>query len=326
MRIPGEAFGCFGKLPVSREFLVTEAAVLSESGFDNWIGEGLGLAKINLGSDRFRDRVGAFRPQRFVWSPPGGTRAAVGVMVPSEDGAGRLHPFAVYAWVERAESAADDPAHALRMLALHGRLDELVTECRQATDASSLLRHVRAVTFEGSTTSATEDYATYLGAQSVGAFFSAVSAGGTFAAPKLGHQVLQALIESVEFLRGRSPIDIRLGLRCPLAPGPASTAQVAVWIEWIRSLFQAAIAAPCYFWTHPGSVQEGEGSHLHFFFSRPSAAQWTSLVDPEADLETVSALERPYGGDPAERMSATLREALDSPDTPLSVLRNRLGG
>ena len=36
-----DRFGCFGKLPVSREFLVDGARDLSDSGFDKWVGEGV---------------------------------------------------------------------------------------------------------------------------------------------------------------------------------------------------------------------------------------------------------------------------------------------
>ena len=327
MRLDSDRFGCFGKLPVSREFLVDGATELSRSGFDGWLGEGLGLAKLSLGNERFREIALGFPPLRFVWSMPEGTRAAVGILVPSEDGAGRIHPFSVFAWVDRGESAPDDPVHPLFVRPIHDHLDGLLATCRAATESAEVLRCVRSASFEFER-SAGSEYSAFVQTRSIDALFRELDA--SLEVPglvgSLREQLVQALHETVSYLRGRPPIDIGLGVRCPLAPSVGATFQVSVWIDLIRHIFGSAVPGPCSFWPHPAtpgldlpdpSGQRRTGS-FHFFFSRPSSAQWISLFDPGANLDTISAIERPYGGDPGERMAPALRSLMRSPSATLS--------
>ncbi|MEZ4649566.1 MAG: type VI secretion system-associated protein TagF [Candidatus Eisenbacteria bacterium] len=335
MKLDSNRFGCFGKLPVSREFLVDGAGELARSGFDTWMAEGLGLAKMSVGSDRFRSLALGFSPLRFVWSMPEGTRAATGVLVPSEDGAGRIHPFAVFAWVDRGESAPDDPTHPLFVRPIHDYLDQLLAECRRATDPGSVLQVVRGASFAFER-SAHDEYAAFVRTRSLDALFreldTSLEVPGLVGA--LREQLVQALHESVSYLRGRPAIDIRLGVRCPLAPSLGATYQVSVWIDLIRRIFGTAVPGPCSFWPHPGATESpgsvrppalGPGS-FHFFFSRPASAQWISLFDPEASLETISAIEQPYAGDPGDRMSPELRNVMRSPTATLSDLLDRVRG
>ena len=53
------SFGCYGKLPLSREFIVEGSRDLPDSGFDRWISEGVGLAKARLGP-RFDELISGF--------------------------------------------------------------------------------------------------------------------------------------------------------------------------------------------------------------------------------------------------------------------------
>jgi hypothetical protein len=122
-------------------------------------------------------------------------------------------------------------------------------------------------------------------------------------------------VESVTYLRGRDPEEVRLGLRIPLAlTGNAAGVEIAFWTELIRVLFQAEIPGACLFWTN----EAGATAHLHYFFSTPSSAQWSAIIDGESELETISYLERPYGGPPADRMDPALREILESGESKLS--------
>lgn len=356
MRLESQRFGCFGKLPVSPEFLVEGASELARSGFDGWVAEGLGLARHSLGSERFREVALGFPPLRFVWSMPEGTRAAAGVLVPSEDGAGRVHPFALYAWIERGESAPDDPVHPLYVRPLHDYLDTLLGACRAARDPGEVLRCVRSAALDCERSAGLE-YTAFVQTRSLDALFRDLEE--SLVVPglvgRLREQLVQALFETVSYLRGRAPIDIRLGVRGPLLPGPTVTPQIAVWIDLVRRIFGSAVPGPCSFWTHPGaqgtspmtsdagtsppslpdavapspaspppptsppSPASAAGA-FHFFFSRPTSAQWISLVDPAASVETISALEQPYGGDPGDRMAPALRAVLRSPSATLADL------
>ena len=54
-----DKFGCFGKLPVSREFLVERNAELTRSGCESWVTEGVALARSPLGA-AFKERATRF--------------------------------------------------------------------------------------------------------------------------------------------------------------------------------------------------------------------------------------------------------------------------
>jgi hypothetical protein len=129
-------------------------------------------------------------------------------------------------------------------------------------------------------------------------------------------QIAQALVETTALLRGRDPASIRLGLVLPLS-GNAERApqEVAFWLETLEGLVRRPLAGSTYFWTDAGHPQK---KSLCFFFSDPSPAQWTAIVDPTADIDTVTCLDRPYGSRPEDRMDSRLRALLEDGERPLA--------
>ncbi len=330
-----DRFGCFGKLPLSREFIVDGQAQLAASGFDAWIAEALGLAAMQMGP-RYRSLAVQFTPIRFSWAGRNRSETELaGILYPSRDGAGRIHPFVPLAWLNADECSGRTLEHALQLNPLFDVLEQMTDRCRRASDPSFVLDTVRneRTTWDLDGATKCSEIRRFFAESSVNEFRSRF---GT-EAPDLV-QIVQALVESVTYLRGRDPKEVRLGVRIPLAlTGNAAGAEVALWSELIRVLFRAEIPGACLFWTNeatsPNSAESpaspvapptdsGEATrpiaHLHFFFSTPSAAQWSGIIDADSELETISYLERPYGGPPAERMDPTLREALENGETTLA--------
>ncbi len=89
-------YGCFGKLPVSYEFIRSRLAELAPTGMDRWIGDGLGMARAEVGPG-YANAVREMPTYHFVWSMGG--PAVAGALRAGRDEAGRAHPFVVFASV-----------------------------------------------------------------------------------------------------------------------------------------------------------------------------------------------------------------------------------
>lgn len=332
MAIRIERFGCFGKLPVSREFLVDDPRRLSESGFDRWVGEGLGLAKARFGprADRL---VAEFPAWRFLWNN-GRTRAWLhGLMVAGEDGAGRRHPFTVLAW---CESLA--PLTGATLLALDDLtpvMDRLLSACRQAATPAEVLDVVRREPPPPPPDERASGAAMNGWLQSTRAddFWSGVF-GGTDEAPR--RVVLSNLEESTAPLKGRDPSGTRYGLALPLpldGTGPSdmaggsdvtaspsrlattTTSSAAFWLDMLNRELGKPLESGAIFWR---AGADGASAEILIFFSQPSGPQWAALIDPEVELESLSVMKRNYPGFTREQLSPAMARRVQRPDARLS--------
>lgn len=310
-----DRFGCFGKLPVSREFLVERSADLTRSGFDSWVSEGMALARSPLG-DAFKERATRFPAHRFIWSTRGrGNGGLVGELAPGTDAAGRIHPFSIFGVLENDSLRSARTGEAFRVSGVHAAIARAIQGARASDDPAKLTESVREIRAVLPAAGAEEpEYRSYVDHQSCGDFWSAIAGDPLHAAR---YQVLQALYETVEYLRGRNATDVRMGIRFPL-PQSSGPLAIGFWIDLVARLFRAPIEGCSYFWT------DGEGTgwepQLLFFFSTPTSPQFLALIDPRSDVESISYLERPYGGPPEARMSEALRAILDDPGTPLHAI------
>lgn len=308
-----DKFGCFGKLPVSREFLVERSAELTRSGFDSWVTEGTALARSPLGA-AFKERATGFPAYRFIWTTRGRAGGLVGELGPGQDAAGRIHPFSVFAVLENDALRSARVSEPSRLMDLHATVAGAMVRARDSDDPARLTGGVREVRASLSAEGDEPAYRGYIDAQSCGDFWSAVVGGPLDPAR---YQIVQGLCETIEYLRGRNASDVRMGIRFPL-PNGAGPLAISVWIDLVARLFRSSIEGCSYFWT------EGDGidfrPHLLFFFSTPTSPQFLALIDPSSDVESISYLERPYGGPPEARMNTELRAILDDPATPLRAL------
>ncbi|MEZ4652675.1 MAG: type VI secretion system-associated protein TagF [Candidatus Eisenbacteria bacterium] len=338
--VPVDKFGCFGKLSLSREFLVERASDLTKCGFDSWVSEGMALARSPLGS-AYKERALGFPPYRFVWSGHARRSASlVGHLTPGADAAGRLHPFSVFAVLDSEAMRSDEPAQALRLAGLHAMLEDAAGRARTCTEPAALTSLVRSLRCDlaPDTSYETAEYRSFLETRTNGELWTGVL--GDAAAPGR-YQILQALFETVEYLRGRAATDVHMGVRFPLPAGPA-VMEIAFWLDLTTRIFRGSIDGCCYLWNAgagetpatgtslsagvPGASVSTESAglagspHLLFFFSPPTTAQFVALIDPASDVESISYLERPYGGPPEDRMAPALRSVLDEPNAPLRAI------
>lgn len=299
--------GCYGKLPISREFIVEDSRSLAASGFDRWVSEGVGMVKARLGSASDQ-RITTFPRYRFYWSD--GDRALTGLVSPSQDQAGRKHPFALFASLRgRVDSAA---AAALQAWSLQEQLAARWDDLVAVESAAALRGAVRAAHGEISTADrgVLDLYRTFLADTRGDQFWTGMRGAE---AGDIRFTVMQALLETVGPLARNEARAFRGGVRFPLNGGAASQSALesCFWLDLTERCLRRRLEN--HFFLRSPCEDDAGNDHLYQFLSPPSANHWISLVDAQSDLESISYLDRPYGSEPAmARMTPDLRALLES--------------
>lgn len=89
------SFGCYGKLPLSPEFIRYNATGLEVQILDQWFQEGLHQAKTRIGPTWSADYIRS-GPWNFLFVPEGHSHLLLGVLTPSKDEVGREFPFLLF--------------------------------------------------------------------------------------------------------------------------------------------------------------------------------------------------------------------------------------
>jgi len=308
-----EGIGCYGKLPLSREF-VAEGSVRGSAGLDRWLEEGVGLAKSRL-AGQSTAYLGTFPRYRFSWNDGRGQLLA-GVICPSQDAAARAFPFALFASLRgQAPSAVEA---ALQVHQLQEDLAHHLGRIAAATDAAS----VRAVVQDAGRAVACdpgamrERYQRALDAPQPADLWAGHRAADAASDPR--HTVMQALVETLTPPGGDHQRAYRGGVRYPLPRDrdPAADIEGLFWLDLSERVLGRSLLPSCWF-RAPGEPTH-DRRHLYVFLSAPSGVQWLGLIDQTSSLESISALDQPYGTRPAaERMAPALRALVEAPTTTL---------
>jgi type VI secretion system protein ImpM len=96
--------GCFGKLPLSPEFIRVNAKGPTLQIFDQWLQEGLHGYRASAGGSWIQDYLQS-DTWSFLFGVPGGTECLLGVVTPNQDKAGRGFPMAIFLRIDPQEFA-----------------------------------------------------------------------------------------------------------------------------------------------------------------------------------------------------------------------------
>lgn len=299
--------GCFGKLPLSREFIVE--GPLAGSGFDRWLSDGVGLAKARLGA-RFDERISSFPRYRFFWD--GLHERLAGVIIPSADAAGRKHPFAVFATLRGRRTSALE--NALQICAIQEQIATLVATLigSETTAALHEMIQVRLASSPTDTEEIQAQYQAFIAQTPAHAYWRGLGQAGEGDGR---YDIVQTLCETIRHVADGN---FRGGIRFPLAGTDRAIAvlEPCFWLDLAEKLRGRKLDAT--WWLRAPAGTPSDRRHLFLFLSAPSASQWVSVVEPEDSVETISYLDRPYGLPARQRMSEGLRGLLAAEDATLA--------
>jgi type VI secretion system protein ImpM len=95
MTVEPLSLGCYGKLPLSPEFIRYNANGLEVQALDQWFQAGIHQAKSRIGSSWSTEYLQS-GPWNFLFAPEGGSHFLMGVLMPSKDRAGREFPLFLF--------------------------------------------------------------------------------------------------------------------------------------------------------------------------------------------------------------------------------------
>ena len=288
--------GCYGKLPLDREFLRLNATHPEVEAVDRWIQGGMAAAQSRLAGrpeGEGRGVYGGWRGGDFLFPPPEkGQRYCIGHMHPSQDSAGRRFPCTLFllAGVRQAEPAFLVP------LRYHAYLDGAAQVARtgeEMGDRSAWLERVR-----GLAALAEPREVVFPVEEGLGGRLSRLLPDAEIYAP-----TLQLLIETAVD-RPRGGWALRL---------PAVEVQGAVsgWLQLLDCLRRRDAAPHAAVW--------GDGV-LWVFGGPPSSGLFLNLLGMPLDDRLVDAMDGETLAAAGRRLASGIAAALDAGGVPVPRL------
>ena len=93
---------CFGKLPISPEFIRVNAGGEALAAMDSWIQEGIVRVRSSLGANWVHRFLNG-KSWEFIFASPGQKEFLVGVFMPSQDRARRTFPLLIFLRIDKEE-------------------------------------------------------------------------------------------------------------------------------------------------------------------------------------------------------------------------------
>ena len=279
--------GYFGKLPSRADFVRYNATNPVFRTFDEWIQNGLRFST----SGRFPDfdrtyaQAGA---SGFLYDPPGGREALLGVIRPSRDQAGRKYPFFVASVIDHVGSldsygylldhSAELVAGAIEGSISTDQLTDRIQNSNIQTDPGTAGSNVNNTTLG---TLCEQLWGSFLDSHKYAAF--------------------KNLLDVLQPLRGRGQPSFSYGLRFPIASGDLRKTSVQFWINMCSALLGLSEFRSSMFWSlDDGGGGGSSGSFLSVFFSTLPPAGFLGVAHLEADIDELYTIDALNNRNPAD--------------------------
>lgn len=277
----------YGKIPAHGDFVRHNVSGTAVRALDEWLREGLYLAKSGLGRS-FDDAYDAAPSYRFLFAPKSGEPKIVGAMRPSRDRSRRTFPFLIAAEADVDSLNGREPAHIpVRFAAFLEEADrrtgDIVTGGIGHREVGSWLEQ------SGLATAREESTAAYDRFLSETMFASWCERQWGFFGDSRKYLLFRNLLELLGPLSGVVPQGFTLGVRFPLGAKTAPEADVAFWMELCRNLVRLPIETPVCFWT--AAAPGGRRGFLLLFFRMPPARALSELLQDGSTGDYVCNLE-----------------------------------
>ena len=280
----------YGKIPAHGDFVRHNVGGTAVRALDEWLREGLYLAKSSLGRS-FDATYDAAPSHRFLFAPKPTEPKVVGAMRPSRDRSRRTFPFLIAAEADVGSINGREPAHLPVRFA--GFLEEADRRTADIVTGGIGHREIGSWLEQSGLESAREEstaaYDRYLDETM---FSTWCERQWGFFGDSRKYLLFRNLLELLGPLGGVVPQGFTLGVRFPLGAVTTPELDVAFWMDLCRRLVGLPIETPVCFWT--AAAPDGQRGYLLLFFRLPPARALSELLlegssgDYVCDLEDMN--------------------------------------
>ena len=275
--------GCFGKLPLSPEFIRVNAKGSTLQDFDQWMQEGLLWCRAKLGP-QWRNDFLKSECWNFLFQVPKRKEWLIGVMMPSQDKAGRGFPMTLFMRIENF--SGDQKLIPMLPLLLQDFLEKAKHLLQEEWKTISLIEFREKVGKLIQPDSLKQEhvshlYHEFLHSYSLKAFLRVCGV----ATQRLTESEVKGMVQKM-VTENRHPINSQGGelMSFPLIDEPAFPFEIPFWMEYVTSINGKHMAAPLLFWNKSPS----KGRAVLFTQDAPVAPKsFWSLLHSDQRLETV---------------------------------------
>ncbi len=275
--------GCFGKLPLSPEFIRVNAKGSTLQDFDQWMQEGLLWCRAKLGP-QWRNDFLKSESWNFLFQVPKRKEWLIGVMMPSQDKAGRGFPMTLFLRIENF--SGEQTLMPMLPLLLQDFLEKAKHLLQEEWKSISLVEFREKVLKLIQPDSLKQDqvrqlYHEFLHSYSLKAFLRMCGV----ATQRLTESEVKVMVQKM-VTENRPPINSHDGqlMSFPLIDEPAFPFEIPFWMEYVTSIHGKHMAAPLLFWNKCPS----KGRAVLFTQDAPVAPKsFWSLLHSDQRLETV---------------------------------------
>jgi type VI secretion system protein ImpM len=317
---------CFGKLPVSGDFVRCAASGAGVQAIDAWFQKGLYAVRARMPA-AFEEAYDAAPACSFLFNPRNGAAALAGVMKPSRDRSGRRYPFLVAAELDASLRAGREAA---RIPVRFGPFFEWATDLVCEATAGRLSHHDLPDHLEAFSSTPDEasarsaDYDRFLHETPFAGF--AEDIWGDASGQRAG-LLLKNLRDIVVPIRGTVPAHFALGLRFPLLREASRRAfSASFWLEAGLRLLESPDVRPTCFWT-AGEAAPHPFPFLMMYLQTPPGRAFEDLLPAAPVGERLCILDEmgvETTPDPAASLPARYAALLGPGRVSLRDVRERL--
>jgi len=316
---------CFGKLPMSADFIRHNAGGREVLAFDQWLQQGMYHARNELRGDwesSYRDAPA----YQFVFFPENSESLLLGVLHPSHDRSERTYPFIVCLQIDRRLSTNRLPLIPMLFESFLDGATQLVEDARQNLSLQQIAERTEALRapVDRDYAGVVREYETSLAAMSPDGLRECLwpSNGNERAS-----RVFKNLIDILVPLRGHNAARLALGLRFPLPSDVARRSFTAsFWLLAACASMGVNWPRPFFFWTAPSSRLQSAAAFLFLFLRQPSATSVLSMLRPDLVSDAICAVDVDGADVPQSALPTRLAAAVSASDTNLLRLLDVLGG
>jgi type VI secretion system protein ImpM len=281
-------FAHFGKLPNFGDFIRYNAGGVEIRFFEHWIEEGLYFFQKQYNQD-WEAIYEASPPYRFVFSPEDSGRVLIGTLRASRDKSGRHYPFVISFKLEKNDQDRDFiPLLPEIYSRFFDRAFQLLDMCLYESAVQNVAALTRGLesTLPSQISVYLEEFEKYLSVTNLGTFWNTVL--GRADDPRR-FLVFKNISDILLPLRVIQPERLSLGLRFPLGSETARIGTtICVWIRICMQLLGRPGLFLTYFW---GRGSQREDYFLYLFFKNPSFKNFSQLIRPESQMDSMCKLE-----------------------------------